>query len=1310
MFPSAANISDETSKKDVSNSKSWLQNASYQPRVSQLSPEKAHKKHSTHKSLKRPHRQSVDELKDSKEEGVDFFIDIDGNPALLKFGCTYEGDVALFNENVKMPILGCRGNLRPIDFEPELLKKEVKRNISKRYFSKKNRVLIAKPTVLTTPSIATSKESPQSFYTILQEGPISRSEPVPTVSQHSEHIQRTADLNRAVYDTPQDIKSWLQLVQLQLSEGSEDSHQEDFSSDRGRFVVLERQLAIVERAVEKNPGNLRLRLLKASMYEYATELIASGACRGTDPSEGLKHKDKMAREWYDLVRVCPQFVNVWRGYLAHLRGRFALFGTAGEGGQAESFSRIDGLYRRALDTLSGLVAGRIVSHRPTENTADEAVDLLAEYCQWLSQTGFTERAFSIWQAVIEFTCFCPSHLQSRDLPTSSERRSEFQRFWMAPDRGPVFGIPGAIGWAAWSSGKTRGTARKFIDAPGFTDSDPLLAEIEEDWSSSSSTAKVRWNRVVKDWNDVSEAAEDALLNFGSLSNSQNSDNKAHHSGEGSLSNRRSRGLAWLGLERARESVGWLPAEVTMDDPSVLEDTERLPKFEDIEPFLLEVHLDPRITDEAVLQQRKQRLILLFLEFLGVWEAEIARMYKLPAGTAPSLTCNLVISNTLSILSISLELQQLYELSSVSCLQRQTLNPRQFGFPWLRPGLETGNTGSSISFRMRSILASSCLEQASHLFPNDATWQSSIKRLRFYHLAASIERALARKLITPKSALALWRKKAKGLLTQSQNDLSLWLAYARGITQSASALPEVKSLLFAEARKVFTSTLRMYPIPAEISTSPEECLGILLPRLRVLQAFVEFELGVNFPIDQIENLSRVECFNRALHLLQHAAVGGAFIPFEEEGHSVSAFPSGVDQLELRLEALCGQSPQPSQTNALSELASIFASLRLYLQLITQDEADIQNVCEKIFRVLRRIDNPTAGEDELVGAGYASRCFLHLALPALSSVSFLSQRNRASLTGKFLHFMSTVFDITKTMPLLTSPSAWTYLLPFKVAVNCGTYVDRTCTIEYQRRLQGLLPPLVLSSLESRLLENVRGVCVDLTHYITANCSRETIRPHRFDQAPPLSMEPARLLGLSSSQQAELTARLLPSSLDLLCVGLELEHWTSLVAGTAPDSSTAENPLSHHWIQGAVPRIRAAFERALTTMSNPMLRFGSNIPCLALTLTPSFWTDHLRVVLWSAYMAFEWALAGGGASLSNSTDSDSASFDAHRKQRTAFKAVFYRAVEDIPWAKVLYTDLARYCPEDAEEVVELLTSKELRLRTYLEEVDLLLTSKIP
>ncbi|KAL5108146.1 Nuclear exosome regulator NRDE2, partial [Taenia crassiceps] len=607
----------------------------------------------------------------------------------------------------------------------------------------------------------------------------------------------------------------------------------------------------------------------------------------------------------------------------------------------------------------------------------------------------------------------------------------------------------------------------------------------------------------------------------------------------------------------------------------------------------------------------------------------------------------------------------------------------------------------INFRMRSVLAASSLEQASRLFPNNWAWQSAIGRLRFRHIANSIERALADRLATPKEALALWRKKAKSLLStsiQAQSDLSLWLAYAEGLVQTACAVSEYSFLLFTEARKVFTTTLRTYPIPVSSSTNTaitlEEQLDVILPRLRVLHAFVEFELGVHFPLHLARNLSRSECFARALHLIQHAAMGGAFAPLVEGQPTStprSALVNTADQLVQRLMRL--RRLLPLTTNDISssfscvhpvaDLTAILSSLLLYLQLLTSGEDNLKPICGLIFSALRDIDNNgDSGSKEAknmegggsskgaqtVTAGCGSRLFLRLALPAISAVT----------------------------------------------ASCGAYVSKTRSIEYQRSLQGMLPPLILSALESRLTECVRGVCCSVARYLTTTCHHATMRPRtRFEGGKEGDEigDPSRLLGLPSKHQAELMARLLPSSLDLLIVGLELERWTSIVAGAA-DNSTA-NPLSHCWIQGAVPRIRSAFEKALgaSSSSSPLLRFGGTngeMPCLALTMTPSFWTDHLRIILWSAYMAFEWTLAGVSAS---STSTLSASdFDAHRKQRSASKAIFYRAVEDLPWAKVLYTDLARYCPEDAEEVVDLLSSKELRLRTFMEEVDLLLTSKLP
>ncbi|XP_064484062.1 nuclear exosome regulator NRDE2-like [Ornithodoros turicata] len=63
-----------------------------------------------------------------------------------------------------------------------------------------------------------------------------------------------------------------------------------------------------------------------------------------------------------------------------------------------------------------------------------------------------------------------------------------------------------------------------------------------------------------------------------------------------------------------------------------------------------------------------------------------------------------------------------------------------------------------------------------------------------------------------------------------------------------------------------------------------------------------------------------------------------------------------------------------------------------------------------------------------------------------------------------------------------------------------------------------------------------------------------------------------------------------------------------------------------------------------------------------------------------------------------------------RDSAKAIFYRALQSCPWAKVLYIDGVRNFPECLQEVADMLLEKGLRLRAPIEEVQLLLdhTSK--
>ncbi|XP_012579936.1 PREDICTED: protein NRDE2 homolog isoform X2 [Condylura cristata] len=54
---------------------------------------------------------------------------------------------------------------------------------------------------------------------------------------------------------------------------------------------------------------------------------------------------------------------------------------------------------------------------------------------------------------------------------------------------------------------------------------------------------------------------------------------------------------------------------------------------------------------------------------------------------------------------------------------------------------------------------------------------------------------------------------------------------------------------------------------------------------------------------------------------------------------------------------------------------------------------------------------------------------------------------------------------------------------------------------------------------------------------------------------------------------------------------------------------------------------------------------------------------------------------------------------------KGVFYKALQNCPWAKVLYMDAVEHFPDEMQEILDLMTEKELRVRLPVEELELLL-----
>ncbi|KAL3320421.1 hypothetical protein Ciccas_000902 [Cichlidogyrus casuarinus] len=191
-------------------------------------------------------------------------------------------------------------------------------------------------------------------------------------------------------------------------------------------------------------------------------------------------------------------------------------------------------------------------------------------------------------------------------------------------------------------------------------------------------------------------------------------------------------------------------------------------------------------------------------------------------------------------------------------------------------------------------------------------------------------------------------------------------------------------------------------------------------------------------------------------------------------------------------------------------------------------------------------------------------------------------------------------------------------------------------------------------------------------------------------------------------ELFANLQPHVLHLLTLSLELRRWLSM--NSLPEANVysvgAENRVRRHFETILSARMRtyaSAFTHDWLLKHKPEhWETLPHIKCIASTMTPSKFSESILIAIWRSYMAFEWSC------ISMRSADKPLTVELARERRTRIKDVFYRAIDQLPWAKVLYTDLVTYCPYDVQEVVNLLTERQLRLRTPLEEVDLLLTAQ--
>uniref|UniRef100_A0A3Q3DW62 NRDE-2, necessary for RNA interference, domain containing n=1 Tax=Hippocampus comes TaxID=109280 RepID=A0A3Q3DW62_HIPCM len=215
---------------------------------------------------------------------------------------------------------------------------------------------------------------------------------------------QTEEFNRKLREQPEDTQLWLKFIRYQdeLSAavfGGEEEQQGKELLERRKSsykAVLEKKLSIAERAVATNPGCVALQRERLRICQELWEPSA------------------LAKEWKKLVFLHPNSGPLWREYLLFTQSYFSNF----------SVSKVNSAYGKCLSMLSAVRDGSMVSHPALPGIEEDMLDIFTKQCHFLRQSGHSEKALSLFQAMIDFTFFKPDSV--RQLSTKQQVNAQIK--------------------------------------------------------------------------------------------------------------------------------------------------------------------------------------------------------------------------------------------------------------------------------------------------------------------------------------------------------------------------------------------------------------------------------------------------------------------------------------------------------------------------------------------------------------------------------------------------------------------------------------------------------------------------------------------------------------------------------------------------------------------------------------------------------------------------------------------------------------------------------------------------------------------
>ncbi|XP_078090594.1 nuclear exosome regulator NRDE2 [Mustelus asterias] len=392
-----------------------------------------------------------------------FCIDRKADPANWEYKSLYRGDLARYKRSMDI-CLGLDTKKQHIIWEDSSRPKKKAKKRDQRYYSKSSLQLLSTDTVSVRCGEDTPVPGPNSFIRVpdwvendsKSSGTISSFNPlgiydasttlwlqgkgqevqaeqarVPLDSSekiNSTTMARVEKFNRTLREDPGNVRTWMEFVHFQdeLMKGPNpymDTAEESEKRKMSRRLVLEKKMAILERAIESNPNSAELKVARLELAKESWE-----------PANLLN-------EWKKVVFLHPNDTALWQRYLLFCQSQFSTFST----------SKVNGIYGKCLSTLAAALDGTLLSHPALPDTEEAMLAIFLQQCHFLRQTGHSEKAIALFQALIDFTFFKPDSVA--ELITKAQVEF-FEPFWDSDES--RFGEEGARGWRVWMRQQEKG--------------------------------------------------------------------------------------------------------------------------------------------------------------------------------------------------------------------------------------------------------------------------------------------------------------------------------------------------------------------------------------------------------------------------------------------------------------------------------------------------------------------------------------------------------------------------------------------------------------------------------------------------------------------------------------------------------------------------------------------------------------------------------------------------------------------------------------------------------------------------------------